>query len=162
LIALLALIMVVGPTTLAFRSAIDSLQTSREEAAGLDPARQLVALLRLAQQHRAISEAYLSSPDANAAERTARLTETEAQLAKTMTALSGLHNKTIDEHAARMREEWTTLAAAIAARKIDGDASNTRHGALINQVLDLIAELNDATGMAFDNDPAVYYLLQGV
>jgi len=162
LIALLALVMVVGPTTVAFRSAIDSLQTARHESAGLDPARQLVALLRATQAHRAISEAYLSSPDANAVERNARLAETEAQLAKAMTALSDLHIKAVDEHAARVREDWTTLAGAIAARKIDGDASNARHGALIAQILDLIAELNDATGMAFDHEPATYYLLQAV
>jgi methyl-accepting chemotaxis protein len=162
LIALLALVMVVMPTTLTFRAALQSVQASRDEAAGLDPARQLVALLRIMQQHRAISESYLSSPDANAAERNARLGETEAQMAKTLEALANVHVKVIEERSARLHQDWTTLAGAVAARSIKGEESNARHGALVGQIIDLIAELNDATGMAFENDPALYYLLQGV
>jgi methyl-accepting chemotaxis protein len=162
LIAALALIMVAIPTTLALRTAIDSLHTARAEAAGLEPARQLVALLRATQVHRAIAAAYLSSPAANAAERNARLAESEAQIAKTLTAIAGLGDKALDEQAARVRESWTALAGAIATRGIDGDASNARHAALIAQILDLMTALDDATGMAFDQEPATYYLLQGV
>jgi len=161
LIAALALVMVALPTTVAFRSAVDSLNTATAEVAGIDPARQLVALLREVQRHRAISVSYLSSPDANAAERNARFADVEAQIAKTTQSVTALHFKALEEHEARIRQDWAALSAAIAARSIDSDASAARHSALIVQILDLLAELNDACGMAFDDEPATYYLLQG-
>ena len=71
-----------------------------------------------------------------------------AQLARTVTAVAALHDKSLDEQAAHVRDSWTALAGAIAARSIDGDASNARHAALARQILDRMAALAGTSGMA--------------
>jgi methyl-accepting chemotaxis protein len=157
LVAVLALGMSALPATMAVRERWQVLDTARMEATGVAPAAELLKLLRVTQQHRGLSAAMLAGNAAAAAKRQAVQAEVEQALGTAQAALQGLPDPALGQRLAALREQWSPLAQAIAAKSIEGPASFGRHGAIVEAQLDLLRDVALATGMTLDAQPETHH-----
>ena len=160
LIGLVALLMVVAPTTIAVRGEMSYFQAARNEASGIAPAGDVLKLLQLSQQHRGMSAGYLGGNEGVKAAREAKRGEVDAALNTALLSVASLSSSQANERAQRIRSDWTALADAVGSRAVDGPQSFARHTALIAQQLDLLEDVTDVSGMTLDPVSETYFMIQ--
>jgi methyl-accepting chemotaxis protein len=143
--------------------AFHAVELAKREEAGSVPARQLISVLRLTQQHRGLTAAALAGDGESAERRKTRRTELDASVAAVTETLAG------EPHAARLREPWSVVARdwAALARDVDEAAIDTptslqRHTALVQAELALLEDMGDVFGMGADATDDGRYLVSSV
>jgi methyl-accepting chemotaxis protein len=162
LIACIAFAMFLLPTVLLVRSTLADVDTAMRERDGLAPAREMLKLVQLTQQHRGLSASLLGGNESAAAPRQAKQAEVEASLARTREALGGLGDAALEQRLDRIRAEWSTLAAGVSGKSVRGADSNRLHVALIERELGLIDDVANSSGLARDTDIRTHYLQKAV
>ncbi len=162
LIGCIAFAMFLLPTVLLMRTTLADVQTALQERRGLAPARELLKLLQLTQQHRGLSASMLGGTESAAAPRQAKQAEVEASLGRAKQALAGLGDSTLGQRLDSIQGDWNTLASGVAGKTLRGADSNRLHVALIERVLGLIDDVANSSGLARDTDIRTHYLQKAV
>jgi methyl-accepting chemotaxis protein len=134
-----------------------------QEEQGLAPARTLLDLIKLTQQHRGLSAVWLGGKADAADARQAKAREVEAaaaRFAQVLVAADGT-GSSMDQRWAEALASWKALAARIDARQVDGPQSSAQHTALIGQLLATLDAGLDHYGLIFDPRPDTYFMIIG-
>ncbi len=162
LIGCIAFAMFLLPTVLLVRTTLADVDTAMRERDGLAPAREMLKLVQLTQQHRGLSASLLGGNESAAAPRQAKQAEVEASLARTRQALGDLDDAALGQRLERIRAEWSALAAGVSGKSVRGTDSNRLHIALIDRELGLIDDVANSSGLARDTDIRTHYLQKAV
>ncbi len=130
---------------------------------GIAPSRELIDVVRLTQQHRGLSAAWLGGSDAAATQRQAKQAEVDAAIAKVDAQLQQHHitsGRLIDSWTL-VKQQWRETVASVTEKKVDGSGSSALHGTTLAQMLRSLDEVSDHFGFSLSPDGAVYFLGQG-
>lgn len=158
LIAAMALLMLLIPSTLYLRHALGTWSQGEASLQGLAPAEQLLELTRLSAQHRGLSSGALNGNAQAEVDRTQVQQRIEAQWAATRDALAVLSQPPLAESLQAIQAEFQGLSQAVAQRQVPPPVSFQRHNALIARQLDLIYEVAVASQIVLHPDPGGYFL----
>jgi methyl-accepting chemotaxis protein len=132
------------------------------EREGLAPARALLRVVQLTQQHRGLSAVWLGGDESQAGARKARADDVGSALAAFE---SELGRKGVDagsalaRHWRDSRAAWEALQAEVSRKGLDGGASSARHAVVIAGFLRGLDLVLDHWGLVFDPVAADYYLI---
>jgi methyl-accepting chemotaxis protein len=129
------------------------------EMAGLQPAADLLSLVKATQEHRGLSTALLSGNEGLAARRQAKQAEIDKALAPTLAGLSAWSTARMGAGRDVLAQGWPGLSRAVSERGLKPSESFARHTALVDRELALLDELVAASGLALDPEPASYFLI---
>ena len=106
---------------------------------------------------------WLAGNEAQASARSAKATEVEAAMAKldAHVQADGATNAGIGKAWGAARADWKAVVDDVAAKRIDGAVSSTRHSAAIGQMLAALDVSLDHWGLLFDPSPDGYFLIVG-
>ncbi|MFO1286776.1 MAG: methyl-accepting chemotaxis protein [Rubrivivax sp.] len=163
LVALCGLAIVV-PSALYSRLAWSNVQSLQREHAGLAPARSLLKVLQLEQQHRGLSAVWLGGSEDQAAPRAAKAEAVDKAIAEFEAHLKsdGAGDAAVGRAWKQARDAWTALAREVQERRIDGPASSTKHTAAIAQLLTVLDHVLSHWGLLLEASPEHYHLIIGV
>jgi len=122
------------------------LQAALQEQAGLDPVARTVAVQRSLLAHREVAGRVLRGQTALEAERLARQGEVDERVAQLAGALVVVATERAMEESNALREDWALLARQIQQRQITAPESDLGHRLLVEQTLQVIDLVADATG----------------
>jgi methyl-accepting chemotaxis protein len=118
-----------------------------------------LALQRQLQAHRGLSGLVLAGQAGADAERRARQTEVNTQLATLAKQLPELGYKQAAQDAKDLKAGWDKLTQQVEARSITPAQSFAAHSALVASGLTLVEDIADASGLSLDPIGATYYLV---
>ncbi|MDM4768491.1 methyl-accepting chemotaxis protein [Pelomonas sp. SE-A7] len=160
LLTLLVLVAISIPAAFQVRQSRELAQAAQGELDGLAPARQLVKLTQLTQQHRGLSAAFLGGNAQVTANREAKNAEV-AQQFKSVDAL--LSHSVLTEAMRKTWQEaigqWTSLSSEVGSRSLKAGESSTRHARLIAVYFKLLDQLVDSSGLILDPEADTYFLI---
>ncbi|KAF1019818.1 MAG: Methyl-accepting chemotaxis protein I [Paracidovorax wautersii] len=165
LIGVLACLMFLLPTVLLIQGSLARVGVAAHERLGLEPAQQMLTLLRLAQQHRAAAATSLGIGEAAAGaatERQARQQDIEALVAQLQASTARLGDSELDARLAGWYADWQALVAAVGNKSIQAAESNRRYAELVDRQLGLIEDVANSSGLARDADMRSHYLQKAV
>ena len=160
LLGFLVLGAVLVPAYQSLRQAYDFIGVAERARAGVGPARQLLTLVQLTQQHRGLSAAVLGG---NASVATAR----EAKKEEVMKARSALEARlkqdavpdAIEQVWRGAADDWQALQSAVDGRRLSAAESSSRHADLIARYFKALDLMLDHTGLILDAEFDSHYLI---
>jgi methyl-accepting chemotaxis protein len=160
LLGLLVLATVCVPLYLQLKLSRELIAAADSERQGVGPARELMKLVQLTQQHRGLSAGMLGGNDSVSAAREAKKAEVE----KVLTGLQAQFNtRGLPEVMAgawrQACDDWRALAEAVDGRKLSAADSSTRHAEVISRYFKTLDLLLDDTGLILDPQADSYYLM---
>lgn len=158
LMALCALAIVV-PSALYTQSGWSLMRFTERETEGLAPARAMIKVIRLAQQHRGLSSAWLSGDESQGAVRAAKAEEV-ARAVEGVNALVAAHTATgspLGKTWSGATSRWQAIVQDVQARKVDAATSSARQTVAITGLLDTSDAMLAHWGLFLDPDAATYY-----
>jgi methyl-accepting chemotaxis protein len=160
LLTLLVLVAISIPSAFQVRQARQLAQAAQGELDGLAPARQLVRLTQLTQQHRGLSAALLGGNDSVQATREAKNAEVIQQFAD----VDGLLKDSGASDAMRAtwadaQQRWKSLSSQVGAKGLKAAESSTLHAQLIQVYFRLLDQLIDQSGLILDPQADTYFLI---
>jgi methyl-accepting chemotaxis protein len=160
LLGLLVLATVCVPLVLQLKLSRELIGAADIERRGVDPARQMMKLVQLIQQHRGLSAGLLGGNAGLEAQRNAKRDEVEKTLA---TLDARLRTETLEPKLADAwrvaARQWQDLRAAVDGRKLSAAESSTQHAEVIARYFKALDLLLDHTGLILDPQPDTYYLI---
>jgi len=160
LLTLLVIVAISIPSAFQVRQARQLAQAAQRELEGLAPARQLVRLTQLTQQHRGLSAALLGGNDSVQAAREAKNAEVAQQFATVDGMLKG------DGASDAMRQtwqdaqqRWRSLSGQVGSKALKAAESSTLHAQLIQVYFRLLDQLVDQSGLILDPEADTYFLI---
>ena len=162
LLAALALMMLALPSIVLIQDRVAAVRFAQAEFAGIEPARALLKLIQLTQQHRGLSAAVLGGNAGMAEQRQAVRDQVAAQVAAVLPALQGLGDAQLSSRHEGMRSEWQALVQAVDARALQGADSFNRHTALVARQLALLQDVTHVSGIVLHPQAGGYFLQNGV
>lgn len=163
IIGVLGLIVMLVPTTVVILDKFDSARQAHAAAQSLNPAVQALEIIRLSQQMRGLSNAYLNG---NA--------QAGTDLKRAHDQLHRIYNQAhTDMHAVGMdaqvlaamqnqRREIDDLAARVESRSLPAAQSFQTYTRIITGQLSLLQDLIGSTGLNLDSYPDTYPLIRGL
>src|SRR5574340_595671 len=138
------------------------IRTARVEMAGVQPARKLLQIVQITQQHRALSASVLGGNASLESKRDAK----HAEVDKAVAEFAEIVSKDVDDvkiAAAwdRAAQSWKSLAQEVAGRSIQGKDSYARHVGLIADYLSLLERIDDHFGLSLDSEVDSLHLISG-
>lgn len=151
------------PAAMQALSAWNELRFVQREAQGLAPTRSLLEVVRLAQQHRGLSSAWLSGDESQAANRSAKAAEVERamQAFEAQLQSGGAAGTGVDKGWQKAAAAFRWVAKEVQARQVDAATSTRRHTAAITAMLDTLDQVLGHWNLILDGDPAGYYTVAG-
>jgi methyl-accepting chemotaxis protein len=147
LIGALAFAMLAVPTTLALRTNIKALQQAHTEQRGLAPARSLVRLVQLTQQHRGLSAALLGGDTTAGDARAKTQTEIEAQLAETTQEVARLRLPALQVEMNAIQAGLRSVFLAVANKTVTGPDSTRLQIVIVGDQLALLEDIASKSGL---------------
>ena len=138
----------------------EDVNTIHDEVAGLAPARVLMGLMKLTQQHRGLSGTWLLGNEAQADARKARAEELGKQVRR-MDELVAAHAAfgAAERDWPALSQQWKALEAAVSSKSIDTKESFNRHTALVAAQMALLDQLLFDSSLILDPEPDTYSLV---
>lgn len=160
LLALLGVLMVAPPLAIFVKETESDIAFAQRERDGLAPAKLLVRVIQLTQQHRGLSAQVLGGNAAMQGERAAKQAEVEKAAADFSAALARAGGgAALQTGWVRVRDDWKALARDVAGAAIHGRDSNARHTALVALQLELLEGLADDFNLSYDPAADGYHLI---
>ncbi|HEV8690320.1 MAG TPA: methyl-accepting chemotaxis protein [Ideonella sp.] len=160
LLGLLVLFAVTVPLVFQWRQSQELINAAQSERDGIAPARQLVRLVQLTQQHRGLSAGMLGGKAEMQAPREAKKGEVEkavAELDKLLPA-AGFGPKLLGAWK-EGTEAWRALEGDVTAKRLPAADSSTRHAQVIARYFKVLDLLLDDSGLILDPQADTYYLM---
>jgi methyl-accepting chemotaxis protein len=160
-LGLIAVLMVLIPSTLYFKKVIQETQFVERETLGSASLVALNKVIQLSQSHRGMSAGMLNGNEALAGRRPAMRDGVNKALDKLDTELNKVGvSANIQSHWKTLRQSWSTLEQGVTSRQLKASESTKSHTQLIVSYLLLNEELLDEFGLSLDPDADTYYLIQ--
>src|SRR3990167_1002095 len=115
LLCLLALLMAAAPSALVVRSAVSDLTAIEREQEGMQPSRDLLALIKLMQEHRGLSNAFLSGDVSKKADLAARRSKLDVAVGQAQASVDALQEKAVSDSVTAFSRDWQVLAEEVAS-----------------------------------------------
>ncbi|MDB5819745.1 MAG: methyl-accepting chemotaxis protein, partial [Rhizobacter sp.] len=128
---------------------------------GLQPLGHLLELTKAVQQHRGMSAGLLGGNASFGPKREAKQKDVDAALATSLADAAAWSSPKIKPLAAGLGEQWSGLAADVAAKKLNAGESFKRHSLFVRRLLTLLGETQDVAGLSLDGEPRTQYLVRG-
>ena len=135
---------------------------ARAEAAGVEPVQIAIVLQRRLQTHRGLSSLALGGDNSGEARRLAARAEINIQFAALGKSLGELGYTKSAEQARAMQTAWDKVSQQVDKHEIKAAASLQAHSALVQQNLQLLDSVADASGLSLDPTAESYYLMTAV
>jgi methyl-accepting chemotaxis protein len=154
---------VLVPAGLYTRQAMESMAIAAQENQGLGPARALLELIKVTQQHRGLSAVWLGGKSDAADSRQAKAREVDAATARFAKVLADAEGagSSMDKRWGEALAAWKALVASVDARQVDGPKSSAQHTTLIGQLLATLDAGLDQYGLIFDPKADTYFMVIG-
>ena len=160
-VGLIALVLTVVPTALFVSTAYEAMQSARTEAQGVAPAKALLRVIQLTQEHRGIAALVLGGDEALAPAREAKQRDADAAyeaLSKTFAdSVSDAQAKAAWDHAAR---GWDGLRRPLAEGRLSKAQSFGAHTEVVAQLFKASGLLIDEYGLSRDAAPDRHQLVR--
>ncbi|MFY7866217.1 methyl-accepting chemotaxis protein [Roseateles sp.] len=164
LLALLALLACGIPLSMVLNNMGQQVDATVAEDEGITPLRPTIQIMRLLQTHRGLSSLALSGD----AQAQAKLSGSEAELAAQFKALQQAmpqdnpRYKPAVARASAIQAATLKLHEQVNSKSLDGAKSFSAHSDLVGEVLLLIENIADASGLSLDPEESTYYLVTAV
>ncbi|WP_374568209.1 methyl-accepting chemotaxis protein [Ideonella sp.] len=160
LLGVLVLLAVSVPLVFQWRQSQELVGAAQGEINGISPARQLVRLVQLTQQHRGLSAGMLGGKAEMQAPRDAKKAEVDKALADLDKQLpeAGFSAKLLSAWK-EGTDAWRALEADVSAKRLPAADSSTRHAQLIARYFKVLDVLLDDSGLILDPQADTYYLM---
>jgi len=159
LLGLFAVVLATLPFVLYLNEANKAVSAAATEARGIAPARALLKVIQLMQQHRGLSAIFVSG-DASAKEKRAAK---QAEVDKAIAAFDELNKEIGSTPAANLwnktKDDWTSLADKVSHQTVAPKDSFALHTALIDKLFKLNDICLDHFGLALDPETGPNYLI---
>jgi len=160
LLSLLVLLALSIPSAFQIKQARDLAAAAEGELEGLAPARQLVKLTQLTQQHRGLSAAQLGGNNTVQDARAAKNAEVKKQFAKVDGMLTRLElTEPMRKTWQHAQQQWQALSGEVDAKSLKAAQSSSKHAQLIAVYFKLLDQLVDQSGLILDPEAASYFLI---
>ncbi|MDC8786409.1 methyl-accepting chemotaxis protein [Roseateles koreensis] len=160
LLTVLVLIAISIPSFFHIRQSWALADAAQSELNGLVPARQLIKLVQITQQHRGLSAAFLGGNAQVQAAREAKSVEVKQQFDKLKPQLVGaLMTESMRETWEEAQSQWNSLSGEVGAKSLKAGVSSTRHAQLIAIYFKLLDQMVDQSGLILDPEAASYFLV---
>ena len=162
LFGVLGVVLVAPPFAMYASFALTEISFLNEERAGMEPVRKLMRVVQLAQQHRGLSANVLGGNAGAEAARSTKQTETDAAITA-FDALAQNAGFTPEMRQAwrKAAADWKSVAAAVAARSVEGKESFDRHTEMIGTLLRALDLAVDHYKLSLDPEPDSFHLIMG-
>lgn len=160
LLGLIGAVLFLVPLSLYIGKANESIRHSQREVAGIAPAKALLRVVLLTQQHRSMSARALAGEISVLDLRAAKQNETDASFkyfSGVLKDLAGSGPLTASWEA--IQTGWDGVKKAVATGVLLPRDSNQQHTAVVAQQLDLLDLLIDHAGLSLDPVPESYHLV---
>ncbi len=163
LVGVLAFIVVVIPTGMVILDKVTEARQASASLAQLTPARQTLAIIRLSQQVRGLSNAYLSGN----AQVARPLEEARDALQRAYeTTQAGMRDTGVDsgiiDTLQALRSRSDELSRGVQARSLAPPASFAGYTDIISAQMKLLGDMISSTGLDLDPHPDSHHLIQGL
>ncbi|HJV03427.1 MAG TPA: response regulator [Burkholderiaceae bacterium] len=162
LLALLGCVTVAIPTALFLNEANKTIAIARQEADGIVPARALLAVVQLVQQHRGLAAMALAGDAPSRAPAMAKLREADQAFAQMERLVQRLDERDISTAWFRILEQWSALSTQDAQGALAASDSFARHSALIAQLFRFNDGMIEHAGLRLDPEPDSYFLVDAL
>jgi methyl-accepting chemotaxis protein len=162
LLCLIALFMVATPVALVLRAMVHNLQTIEAERLGLPPTRDVLTAVKLLQEHRGLSNAYLNGDDSRLAVLQARRRDVTAALTHAGESLTPLRDPGPGRALQALAADWETLAQEVAQGQLAAPLSVQRHTELVMRAIHLVEDVAAVSGLSLDPEAESYFLIQAL
>ncbi|AWI52423.1 methyl-accepting chemotaxis protein [Aquabacterium olei] len=160
LLCLLAVLMAGAPTVLVLRTAAAKLGAVEQERTGMEPSRDLLAVIKLMQEHRGMSNAFLSGDASKKGDLAARRAGLDKALGEAVHSVATLEHAPTAASLQALQADWTALGADVAKGALTPPESVRRHTALVVRSLLLLEDVGAVSGLSLDPDAESYFLIQ--
>ena len=160
LLCLLAVLMAGAPTVLVVRTAVAKLNAIEHERVGMQPSRDLLSVIKLMQEHRGLSNAFLSGDATKKPDLAARRATLDKALEDAARSVGTLQSAPTDATLRAIQSDWAALGHDVAQGQLPPADSVRRHTALVGRSLLLLEDIGAVSGLSLDPDPESYYLIQ--
>jgi len=159
MLGLLGLFMAVIPTLLYANRAWLELQSAGLELAGVEPARAILRVVQLVQQHRSVSALVFAGNMDVQATRVQRQNEVDAALAHWSDLQArGTEDANVRASRQKLTHEWQDLVRTLQDGASSAEQSFQLHSALIADLLRSLDQLADVYGLSMDPETASFQL----
>ncbi|RZS54966.1 methyl-accepting chemotaxis protein [Sphaerotilus mobilis] len=155
----LALLLALPPMTSLFKVRMDEWRAAQSELDGLTPARALLQLVRLTQQHRGATAGALAGNQAMASRRLDIAPQVNEALKVVKATVSMYDQAPTRELLNKIEQSWLRLPDAVAQKSIDGPTSFRQHTDLIVDQMDLLGLVMNDSGLSLDPHADSYHVL---
>jgi len=159
LIGMVALTMVAAPLTLVLKTAVGHMNAAQAEQKGVAPARAVLNLIRLTQEHRGLSSAVLNGDATKSKLRQERQATIDAAFDVSVSALGALNSPPMITQVQGMRAKWSALASEVGTGALAAPASLIRHTQLVDEQMLLLEDIAYVSSLELDPDDASYHLV---
>lgn len=159
ILAALAATMVALPSALYLFESNKAVAMALQEARGIAPARTVLRLIQLIQQHRGLLAMQLSGNAELKTEQLAKFDEAERAVANVELAVRRIDERGVSAAWVRAREDWSILSADVGQHTLEAEASFALHTALIARLLKLNLLVADQYKLRLDPEPDTYFLI---
>lgn len=157
-LAVLALAMLAVPTVLHVKDTLSDLRQASREELGLQPATELLKLIRLTQQHRGLSNGALGG-NAQAAQQRATVQQAvEASWAAARDKLALVGHPEDVKGLEDLQQRFKALGDDVAAKRIQAEQSFKAHTELITEQLNLLYDVAVDAELVLHPLPTGYFL----
>jgi methyl-accepting chemotaxis protein len=133
------------------------------ELDGIEPAKALLRMIQLTQQHRGLSAGYLGGNQSLATQRKRKQNEVEQQIAQAAAVLDrAVRDPDILQQWKRAVHDWQSVALDVTQKAIPGSQSFVRHTAIIAVYLEVLDRAADYFGLSLDPAADNYPLTMAV
>jgi methyl-accepting chemotaxis protein len=159
ILGIFAFILFMAPLALYLHESNKSVAAAAREAEGLPPARAVLKVVLLTQQHRGLSALMLSGDAAAPAQRAAKQDEVEKAFAAAEAVVKQTGDSAIVSQWSTAKSGWSALAGKLAQGGISAPESFTSHTSLVGELLKVNELIVDHYGLALDPEAETYYLI---
>ena len=156
-LGLLAVLMFVVPAWQLLSRANDDIAVTAKELTGVTYTRNVLKLMQLVQQHRALATAVLSGNSSSITEFESKRKEINAQINVIDEMDAKLTSLALTNSWQDIRGQWQQLLADVPV--LTPDSSIVKHTALVNGLLRFNRKVADNSGLALDEDFDSFYLM---
>ena len=159
-VALFGILMTCLPVYLYVNKALTDASAAKLELSGIAPAKAMLHLVQLTQEHRGLSALVLGGSSSSQDARSLKQKEVDAAIQKLDALISsGNADQNLNAAWKQSIQEWKVLETAVAADGLAAAESFARHTALVKQLLKTADLLADAYGLSLDPEYNSYELV---
>ena len=159
-LGLAAFLMTAAPSAYLIVDAVGNLNVLGREAEGLQPAKAVLEVIRLTQEHRGLSSGVLSGDAGKQAARQDRQGKVDQAWVRLHEALARhMGDAPLEQTTQGLEREWHVIAEDVSAGRLTAPESARRHTELIARTLLLVEDVADASGLTLDEDLQSYHLI---